>query len=63
MLALTDNQLRQLGEAAIRRVVAGEQLAHGTAAGLILAVDEGERLFVGVAHDETRGGLPDGPRS
>jgi hypothetical protein len=29
---------------------------------VILAIDKGERLFVGVAHDETRGGLLDGPR-
>ncbi len=28
---------------------------------LVLAIDEGERLAVGVAHDEARGGFFDGP--
>jgi hypothetical protein len=43
------------------RLVAGEQLGRGPWPWLVLAIDEGERLLVGVAHDETRGGLLDGP--
>jgi hypothetical protein len=56
-------QLRQLGDspqsAAFRH---GWQRGSRPATGLVLAIDEGERLPVGVAHDETRGGLLDGPR-
>ena len=43
-------------------LVTSERLGRGTATGLILAIDEGERLLVGVADDETRSGLLDGPR-
>jgi hypothetical protein len=32
-------------------LVTGERLGRGTATGLILAIDEGERPRVGVAHD------------
>ena len=57
-------QLRQLGDVRrdAPRLVTGEQLARGTAAGLILAMDEGKRLLVGVTHDETGSGLLDGSR-
>ena len=41
-----------------RRLVTGEQLARRPAAGLILAIDEGQRLPVGVADDEARGRFP-----
>ncbi len=37
---------------AIHHVVVGEQLGRGAAAGLLLKVDVGERLPVGIADDE-----------
>lgn len=40
--------------ATIRRPVAREQIRGGAPAGFVLAVDIGERLTVGGAHDETR---------
>jgi hypothetical protein len=43
------------------RLIAGQQLGRRPATGLILAIDEGKCLLVGVAHDETRGGFLDGP--
>jgi SAM domain (Sterile alpha motif) len=43
-------------------LVTGEQLARGPPSGLILAIDEGQRLPVAVAHDETRSGFLNGPR-
>ena len=43
-------------------LVTGEQLARGPATGLVLAIDEGQRLPVAVAHDEARSGFLDGPR-
>ena len=43
------------------RFVAREQFGCRPAAGFILARDEGQRLAVGVAHDEARGGFLDGP--
>jgi hypothetical protein len=43
------------------RFVAFEQLGRRPPTGLVLAIDEGERLPVGVAHDEARGGFFDGP--
>jgi hypothetical protein len=57
-------QLRQLGDVGRNppRLVAGEQLARGAPTGLILTIDEGQRLLVGVAHDETGRGFFDGPR-
>jgi hypothetical protein len=49
-------RLRQLGD--IRRdpprLVAREQLGCRPAAGLILAIDEGPCLFIGLAHGEAR---------
>jgi hypothetical protein len=33
----------------------------GTTTGLVLAIDEGQRLLVGAADDEARGGLLNGP--
>jgi hypothetical protein len=33
-----------------------------TAAGIVLAIDEGQRLLVAVTHNEARGGLLDGTR-
>jgi hypothetical protein len=57
-------QFRQLGDVGgdTPRLVTGEQLARRPATGLILAIDEGQCLPVGVADDEARGGFLDGPR-
>ena len=38
----------------MRRAVTGQHLARGTATGVVLAIDESQRLPVRVAHDETR---------
>jgi hypothetical protein len=48
---LAPQQLRQLGDVGgdAPRLVTGKQLARGAATGLILAIDEGQRLPVGVA--------------
>ena len=56
-------QLRQLGDVGgdAAGLVAGEQLSSRTATRVILAIDEGQRLFVGVAHNEARGSFLDGP--
>jgi hypothetical protein len=54
-------QLRQLGDIGgdAPRLVTGEQLARRPATGLILAIDKCQRLPVGVAHNEARGGFLD----
>ena len=61
--------LRQLGDVGgdAPRLVAGEQLRRCAAARLLLEIDVGERLPVGVADDEAPPmqlgvGLVDGPR-
>ena len=55
---------RQLG--GVRRdppcLVTSEQLGRRSSAGLILTIDEGQRLSVGVPDNEARGGFFDGPR-
>ncbi len=57
------DQLRQLGD--IDRypagLVGGEQLGSGAATGLILAIDECQRLLVGVVDNEARSGFFDRP--
>jgi hypothetical protein len=60
--ALVAQQVRQLGDAGgdAPRLVTGEQLARGTATGLVLAIDEGQSLPVGVAHDEVGANIYDG---
>jgi hypothetical protein len=47
-------QLRQLGDVGgdAPDLVTGEQLARGPSARFVLAIDEGQRLTVGDAHDE-----------
>ena len=54
-------QVGQLGDVGgdAPSVVTGEQLSSRTTTEVILAIDEGERLLVGVAHDEARAGLLD----
>jgi hypothetical protein len=42
------------------RLVAGEQLARRPSSRFVLAIDEGQRLLGGVAHDEARNGFLDG---
>ena len=52
-------QVRQLGDVGgdASCFIAGEQLARRPSPWLVLAIDEGERLLVGVAHDEARSGF------
>src|SRR4029077_2921287 len=56
------NSLRQLGVGSDPpRLVAGEQLGCRASARLLLEIDVGNRLPVGVADDEAGVGLLDGP--
>ena len=56
-------QLRQLGDVGgdAPRLVAGEEVGGSAPAGLLLEIDVGERLPVGVADDEAGVRLLDGP--
>ena len=56
-------QLRQLGDVGgdAPRLVAGEQLGRRAPSRLLLEINVGERLPVGVADDEAGVGLLDGP--
>jgi hypothetical protein len=53
--------IRQLGDVGgdPPRLIAGEQLGRVASAGVILAIDEGQRLAVVIADDETRRSLLD----
>jgi hypothetical protein len=57
---LPQQQLRQLGEVRRHplRLVLGEKLRRRASSGLILEIDVGERLTVGVGATKMRLGLP-----
>jgi hypothetical protein len=63
VLGATLQQLRQLGDVRgdAPGLVAGEQLGRRPPCRLLLEIDVGERLPVGVADDEAGVGLLDGP--